>query len=385
MKAGNGAGLACRACEQPFSNLAVRNECRHCGYVNLLIPDVKNQFEWLSSEYASGSVASLFSVQFTRARELVAKDLAAATALLIRSMVQRESLYEYERSATSRSTFRESRVALFNFAVQLLYLLICQQGGVRLRSLPAITDSFDDRDELWRRVRDAALLARLRMKADADEATFTVTGDTLVESLAEAVKIAAETQENSHVVEKKFRNRYPVLEEPELFAMQKAVLGYSAQECTKLIANNFARLREQTAVQDCGPIVIANMGSITEATRTLLEVLSLNLQRVLRFQYPYYFDLGTLRRGPAPADLPLEAIALNWTSYYPCYEAHTEDGNGVILFSKHAWVNALTYMLASRSAMAAELEKRAKKMSTPEAALVRGLRTKSIWPPRNPN
>ena len=362
----------CRACKQPFAVAASANSCSRCGYINLAIDDSRYNFDWLTPAHSANTVESLFQDQFRQAKEAVRKDLASATRLFMAALVHRETLFAQTKAP--RSITGDSGTVLVNAAVQLLYLLICQHGGVQIEPSPAESSDFSVANALWMRVFHAALLSRLRMREEAGEATYAVNSRDLVETFTSIFKIAMETQENSHVVEAKFRNKHLVLEEPEFYALQHAVLGYSARDYIELMASNFAELRKLTNVQQDSPIVAAELQGLPEATRVVLEAFTLTLQRVFRFKFPNYFDLGEKRERPLPTELPIEAIAFNWTSYYPFFEARRPDGAQVILFTKHAWVNALGYMLVSRSAVASELVKRAKSLTLPDVAAIRQYR-----------
>jgi hypothetical protein len=288
----------CRACGQPFSATAPSNPCSRCGYINLAIDNVRNKFGWLTPAHASASVELLFREKFQQAKESVAKDVAGAAALLLTAMIERESMYA--GMTKPRSLIRDGKSVVFNAAVQLLYLLICQQGGVRIADFPPDGGRFSENDSLWTRLYDTALLARLRMREEAGEATFAIDGDCVAETFTDFFKIGLETQENSHRVEARFRNRHPALEEPEFFEMQRVILGYSALDFRELVAHDYAQLRKMTKVQPFASIVAADLEGLPDSARTIFGAFTLTLQRVFQFQISKLLRFGRAERGAFP-------------------------------------------------------------------------------------
>jgi len=191
-------------------------------------------------------------------------------------MVERERLYAETR--VPRSIMRDIKTLLCNATVQLLYLLICQYGGIRMDAFAAADRTFSDGDALWTQLSDTALLARLRLRQDSGQANYVIEGSCVVETFSDTYKIALETQENSHQVEERFRNTDSALDEPELYAIQKAVLGFSIPECSALIGANFRQIRALTEVQDFGPIVAARLDALPSSAQTVLGAFTLTLR-----------------------------------------------------------------------------------------------------------
>ena len=156
----------------------------------------------------------------------------------------------------------------------------------------------------------------------------------------------------------------------------KAVLGFSADECVSLSKNNWHILKELSTGRDIGTLYVADVDNAREPARTILEKLTLNLRRVQHFEYPFYFDLAPMRGTDAPLELPIKTIAMNWTSYYPCYEAQANVSERVALCSAALWSVAMANLQESHSSLASELQKRLKKVATPEAKTLRGYQQK---------
>lgn len=168
-----------------------------------------------------------------------------------------------------------------------------------------------------------------------------------------------EAQVNSQRTERTFRGGHDPLDEPEVNAAPRAVLGLSLDDFKNLMRNHFRLLRKRTTVVEKGATMIAALDGACEPARRVLDALTLTLDRARRFAAPFYFDLGEPREVPPPSGLPCDIIDQNWTAYYPCYGAIAEDGHTrVALFSTLTWVNAFAYMLTSRSQIMAQLVRR---------------------------
>ena len=378
MKATHDEKTVCRACRSPISAGKV-SRCPHCGYINLSIIEHGLSFDWLTPEYSTVPVETMFREQLRQASDLVASDVRSATCLMLTKMIQLDQVLDRHRLLGSRAQrsllpANQSRLITLVKSVQLLYLLISAHGGVQFEVASGQASFADGDTELWARIQDAASLAYLSMRITSGEETASVRGKTLILRLTELARLAAETWENEYVIEQNFPDHFLTHLEPDIDEMQRAVLGFSARDCLNLMHDNFAMLRELSRVQHIGPLLLAELDDAREPARTILQALTLNLRRAQQFEYPFFFDLAKVRSSQTSGQLPVEAAALGWTYYYPCYEVQTETGRRAALFSVHIWVTAMANMDATRSQMAFLLEKCAK--STTKGAMVLGSQKK---------
>ena len=168
MQAIHDGSMTCRACKKPISRRA-ESQCPRCNYINIFQLEERVPFDWLTVRHSTVSVESMFREQLSLANELVAGDVASATSLLIAKLVELDQEFLFFNST--------SPISLLIRRVQLLYLLICQRGGVRVDAISA-QGSADGGSKLWQRVGDASILAYLSMRAAAGEETHTVNGNT---------------------------------------------------------------------------------------------------------------------------------------------------------------------------------------------------------------
>jgi hypothetical protein len=367
MKAGD--GIACRACQKSVRLEGVFDPCRYCGYVNYRMQETF-PYGWLTPALSGASVEKLFHNRLERAIELIEGDMPKASTLLAALVAEREDMLR-PHPERPRSLKNESFPAVLNLGMQILYLLLCERGGVHLPPFPLVTRASTKPGELEMCLVEAGFLASRCLREAGHEAEYQVNGKTLLERFTNTGNLVAETADNDLRVQRKFPLEYEVLDESELYAMQKAVLGFSNQDFMELGRGNFANLRKLTTVQASGPILVAKLDGANEPAATLLGALLLTRRRVQTFRFPYYFDLGTPRTGSPPGALPAETYAINWTAYYPCYEVDIDGIGRSALLTKMTFVNSMTYTLASRSLMAAELEKRAGSIDTPEAKSIK--------------
>jgi hypothetical protein len=365
--------LSCRACKKAVSGEGPRFLCQRCGYINIRFPDIRHRFSWLSPELSGASVEELFKKQLEQVITLLERDLIRASALLIELMTRRESLLA---DAAQRSMLQEGKAGIFNIGVQLVYLLLCERGGVRLASLERSKSETDELKALESAAFDAAFLATRWLRELAGDAVYTAGDKTFTEHFTDQGNLLIEIQENSFAVERTFRRPQDVFDESVLYEMQNAVLGFSVEDYIALTRDRFSNLRKLTTVQHRGPVFAAKLHATDAKAARLLDLVTLNQQRIQEFRFPYHFDLGTRKMGVHASPPAIETFALNWTAYYPAYEAHVDDLGLASLFTIYTFRNAFAYMSASRSLMAAELEKRAKRTNTPEATAVRGFQQK---------
>jgi hypothetical protein len=365
--------LSCRACRNPVPGDGPRLLCQHCGYINFRLFDTQHEFAWLTSELSGATVELLFKNRIERVVGLIEKDLERASSLLVELMTIRESLLA---DKSERSVLREGEAGVFNIAVQLVYLLLCERGGVRLRSLQQPNSPVGELKALENAAFDAAHLATRWLRELNGDATYELKRNALIEHFSEQGNLLLETQENSLAVEQQFRRPEDVFDDAELYAMQKGVLDFSMEDYLSLTRDRFAKLRTLATVRERGPIVAAKLDGGDARTKRLLDFVTLNKRRIEDFRFPYYFDLGTPKTGINASPPFIEKYALNWTSYYPAYAAHVDDLGPASLFTIYTFRNAFAYMSASRSLMASELEKRATRSNSPEAIAVRGFHDK---------
>ena len=368
------APLLCRACKKAASGEGPRFPCPRCGYINFRFPDTRHPFSWLSPHLSEASVEELFKRQLEQVIALLERDLNRASLLLIELMTRRESLLA---DPAERSMLREGKAGIFNIGVQLVYLLLCERGGVRLASLEQGKSETEELKTLESAAFDAAFLATRWLRELAGDAVYTASDKTLTEHFTDQGNLLVEIQENSFAVERTFPRPQDVFDESALYEMQNAVLGFSVEDYIALTRDRFSNLRNLTTIHQRGPVYAAKLDAAADTKAAkLLDLVTLNQRRMQEFRFPYYFDLGTRKMGVHASPPAIETFALNWTAYYPAYEAHVDDLGLASLFTIYTFRNAFAYMSASRSLMAAELEKRAKRTNTPEAIAVRGFQQK---------
>lgn len=372
------SGYACRACGAILSEAADWKSCPRCAHINVM-PQKEKKFPLghLGVSLPNGDHAVACAVlhdaterQLSRARKLIKENVPAATAFLLGSIREREA--RLDAAVVSRSNVDDGDGVLFNLGTQLLYLLLCELGDVRLALTSASPVRSPLYTSLWPILGDIPFLVRLRNAAAAGLSSYAIDAGTLIETQTESHRLVLETQTNSRRVERLFRSIHDPLDEPELCAAQEAVLGFSMRDWIPLMARNFARLGEKTILINQGGVITVQLDGAGEPARSILDAMTLTLDRVRRFATPFYFDIGLPRDEPIPIGLPHDVIGQNWTAYYPCYSAISENGHArVAVFSKHVLVNALSYMVASRSQLMAQLVRHVGNDASPMADDVR--------------
>ncbi len=363
-----GSYHACRACGEPLTDDASGEPCPRCRYINLFAETILRypvdhlgmSPESIDPVEICATLRSTAELQLTRARELIGRNIPAATEFLQHSISEMEK--RARKSYDLRDSSDEQDTILFNRHTQLLYLLLCELGDVHLTNssgAPALSVLYRS---LWPLLGDVVVLTRLRNAVTAELSQCSIEGGELIETKTNVDRLMTEVQVNTQRIERLFRaNRRPslALHEPELGAAQRAVLGFSIDDVKNLMRNNFRLLRKLTRVIDQDGIMIAAVDVAGERARPILEALTLTLERVRRFAVPFYFDLGVPREDIPPAGIPDDVINVNWTAYYPCYGAVAADGHTrVVLFSTIMWVNAFGYMFSARSQMMNQLVQR---------------------------
>jgi hypothetical protein len=362
MQSAVSSGYPCRACGDLLSPALDGTQCPRCAHINFAVGKaIKLSLGELGVEPTNTDHAGACDLlrdaterQLSRARKLIADNIPAATALLVGSVAERNDRVGPKLNPPSNAS--EFDAIFFNLSTQLLYFLLCETDDVRLAHLSDRPIQSPVYTSLWPILGDIFSLVRLRNAAAAGLSLYAIDNGNLIDNKTEGHLRTIETQANSRETERLFRALHDPLDEPELYEAQQAVLGFSARLCARMMVRDFARVRKRSTVIDEGATMIVHLDGADESDRSILNASTLTLDRVQRFESPFYFDLGTSRDEPLPTQLPHDVIGQNWTAYYPCYSAIAADGRSpTVLFSVRALVNALAYLSASRSQMMARL------------------------------
>jgi hypothetical protein len=100
--------------------------------------------------------------------------------------------------------------------------------------------------------------------------------------------------------------------------------GIDVSVLIDLLRNKMQILVDQGVAARHGGIVMIVSSRLLPDIRALFERLSFTVGRVKQFRAPNFFDSGPLREEPLPPGAAIvEAAAVNWSAYYPCFVMHS--------------------------------------------------------------
>lgn len=382
---------SCRCCGTTVSaeNLADKDTlggtCLTCGHFNVLRQDSVRLPIGKSLESLRGvspvpalpansgdhdesfrALGLAFRCLLDGSRAVVRRDRPAATAFLLDAIARREDLLAetFTRKAGAGADGNggyEDKVSfdavVANKGTQMLYLLLAESGPLDLRDSASNPDRSHLHTTLWPLLTDACGAAQMLSNADAGLSRLELSRGDVVAHKTAAHTLYQEQQLNLYKAEARFKQAADPLDEPEYYAAQEALLGFSTRDLIKLWAGRFDQLKTLTQVVERGGISFIVLDGLPPPFSAMLEAMMLTPERVRRFGAAFYFDLGPERDPQQDAlTVDVDACLQNWTAYYPLYAAVAVNGRTrLAITSARAVQGALVNMYTVRSNMLAQL------------------------------
>lgn len=156
----------------------------------------------------------------------------------------------------------------------------------------------------------------------------------------------------------------------EALEAQQLVLGFNADEITKLALNCFEQLRSHTEVESERNLYWIRMPPKGERLHRLISACTATLSRLCEFRSPLFFDLGERADPPmSERDAILNAAAVDWSGYYPFSSMLETNGEpDLVLTSRGIMTHFLTGLVTQKNTVMEQLRLASGRSGNPQLA-----------------
>jgi hypothetical protein len=271
--------------------------------------------------------------------ERIRIDLPIARSALVSVFSRRERLLQ-ERISHVYDFNASLETRIFPKVALLLWSVLAQTGGLS----PDVVRNFSSKgvtrflgwfqpiaDDITLLAETARSIRRGELKPRFDGSVFTFSKTPLHTAAVESTinsQLQRDTARPMHIEE--------VFSFEEL-ECQRLVLGFTARDITELFFNRLENLKAHTEVVSERDIYWIRLPKNNPTLFKLLSLCTLTPEKLPKFRSPFFFDLG-VPAEPAMSDRDalLNAVANNWSYYYPFCSMSETDGVPEYVATSHS-------------------------------------------------